>query len=300
MMQTKAQERAAIYSQRNYFDRWIIRKKNRINKKNKNWLCVIVGQTGGGKSYSGARICELIDPSFMPCIIENGIKSRVAMGNAADLNRILRSGLLKRGSMVLFDEAGVAVGSRDWYSELSKITMYILQTFRHMNIGVVFSVPDMTMVDSQARKLFHSYIEVLYIDYEKMKVAVKPHELQPNPYDGQVYKKYPRFESKKVERFYISKPNPAFIERYEPLKVELSEQLAERMDTVEKRINKKEKAKKTDLELAKEIRKDIEKFKTDGELDYTKIQVRLGAGKDRAARIKKNWDIMEEMMRDDE
>lgn len=236
------------YSQKNYFEKWIIRKRNRITRRNKNWLCAVCGETGSGKSYLAGRISELIDPSFIPCIIENGIRSRVAIGDAAELNDILKSGTLKRGNMIIFDEAGIAIGSRDWFTEMNKVTMYILQTFRHMNIGVIFTVPDINFLDKQARALFHTYLECLKINFNTNKVLVKPFELQNNPYEGQVYKKYPRFESNAVTRFKVCKPSKEFIKRYEPLKKELSNRLGERMDIVKERLQIKERRRLTDAE----------------------------------------------------
>ena len=44
--------------------------KNRLNLFNKNWLCLICGEPGSGKSYSGLAICEKVYPDFS---IENVI-----------------------------------------------------------------------------------------------------------------------------------------------------------------------------------------------------------------------------------
>jgi len=278
------------YNQRNYFERWIIRKRNRITRKNKNWLCVICGETGSGKSFLGGRICELIDPTFLPTIIEKGIKSRVAIGDAAELNRILQSGTLKRGDMVMFDEAGVAIGSRDWFMEMNKATMYILQTFRHFNIGVIFTVPYMTLVDKQARTLFHTYLECLSINYNTNKVIVKPFELQPNPYEGITYKKYPRFDSKILTRFKVCKPSIKFINMYEPLKKELSQKLGDRMTVIKKRLEIKEKIRRTDAEIMREIKEKQIK------LEPYLLQFKFGIGKDRAYRIIANYEKFSPML----
>lgn len=42
---------------------WIKYIKNRI-KQNKNFMCLITGQTGSGKSWSGLKICELLNDDF--------------------------------------------------------------------------------------------------------------------------------------------------------------------------------------------------------------------------------------------
>ena len=266
------------------FQKWIARKRNRIKRRNKNWLCIMGGDTGSGKSYTAARICELIDPTFLPAIIKNGIKSRVALGETHELLNILDAGKLKRGNMVIFDEAGIAISSRDWFKEINKMIMYILQTFRHMNIGVIFTVPDVSFVDKQARSLFHTFIHCLKIDYKKEKVICKPFELQNNPYQADVYRKYPRYKGWKNTRFFIKKPAKAFIDQYEPLKVELSKKLRARAITIQDRVEIKEKTRRTDKEIMKEIKE------RNVERDAYTLQFEFGIGKDRAYRIINNWE----------
>ncbi len=266
------------------FKRWTIGKSQRINRHNKNWLGLIAGETGGGKSYTGGRICELIDPTFTETIERDGIDCRVAMGETSKLLQILDPKKLKRGNMVLFDEAGVAISSRDWFKEMNKMIMFILQTFRHMNIGVLFTVPDISFVDKQARALFHSYLECLKIDTANNTVMVKPFELQNNPYESKVYKKYPRIGGKKITRFHIGKPSKIFIKQYEPLKVELSKKLRSRAFTIQDRIDIREKTRRSDKEIMQEIKeRNIER-------DAYTLQFEFAIGKDRAYRILHNWD----------
>jgi ABC-type dipeptide/oligopeptide/nickel transport system ATPase component len=38
--------------------------KRRINHQNKNWLAIICGETGSGKSYSALRLAEMIESFF--------------------------------------------------------------------------------------------------------------------------------------------------------------------------------------------------------------------------------------------
>lgn len=276
-------------NEHDYFNEWIVRKRNRITRKNKNWLCVACGETGTSKSFSSARICELIDPSFMPCIIENGITSRVAMGFASNFIIMITKGkelgTLKRGSMCMFDEAGVGLSSRDWYTESNKVVNYVLQTFRHFNIGVIFTVPDLSFIDVQARKLFHTYLECLKIDYEKNLAIIKPMDMQNNPRIGEIYFKYPMFHGVKITRFWVSKPPKEFIKRYEPLKVELSDQLAkDAIESNEYERRKREFKKLADVDIMRAIKKE------QIPLDAYTLRFRFGIGKDRAYSIIANYE----------
>ena len=38
--------------------------KDLVYNKNKNFLCVVCGSTGSGKSYSSLRLAEALDPNF--------------------------------------------------------------------------------------------------------------------------------------------------------------------------------------------------------------------------------------------
>jgi len=40
--------------------------KRRLYEYNKNWLAIICGETGSGKSYSALKIAETVDPTFSP------------------------------------------------------------------------------------------------------------------------------------------------------------------------------------------------------------------------------------------
>lgn len=194
---------------------------NRIHKHNKNFLCVICGETGSGKSYSALRICELLDPEFS---IE-----QVAF-SPQEFMALLNSGKLHKGNFLLVDEAGVTLPSRQWWSFTNRALNYILQTFRRENLGVIFTLPDLSMLDSQARKLFHMYIETERILPEQEQVLVKLFFCQNQPKLGKVYFKYPRLVDDKgqiirYDGFYIGLPSEKLIKDYEEKKKVFAETL---------------------------------------------------------------------------
>jgi len=182
----------------------------------------MVGGTGLGKSWGAGRECEIIDPNFINNIKEHGIKSVVAFGKAQDYLKMIDTGIedriLKRGSMCMFDEAGVGVPAREWYKEQNKDFSYVSQTFRSSNIGTIFTTPDISFIDSQPRKLFHDYQKAIKVLLDKKMVKVQPFIMENNPRMGKIYYKYPRFHAVKIKRLYIGKPNKIFINEYEPAK----------------------------------------------------------------------------------
>jgi ABC-type dipeptide/oligopeptide/nickel transport system ATPase component len=205
-------------------------------KRNKNWLAVIVGETGSGKSYSALTLAKAIDPSFNANRVVFDVKSFV--------NMITHEGL-KEGNIVVYDEAGVGMDSKMWYSVQNKAMRYILQTFRRDNIGVIFTVPDITFIDKDARKLIHSFIETESIDYQRKLSYLKWYNIKVNARTDTVIMSFPRFISEDgrvivIRRVATCMPPEDLVKEYEQRKVEYTEQLKrEMLDEIE--LDKKKK-----------------------------------------------------------
>ena len=70
-----------------------------------------MGPTGSGKSYGAIRLAERIDPNFSVNRIVFTVK---------DFIHLMNQGLPK-GSVIVFDDAGLGINSREWQSLPSKI-----------------------------------------------------------------------------------------------------------------------------------------------------------------------------------
>jgi hypothetical protein len=194
-------------------------------KHNKNVLGVNLGATGSGKSWRDLRMAELwykhnFNEPFPPENICFGI---------APAMKLIAGGKLRKGEIIIFEEAGVNLGSRDWSSKVSKMFNYILQSFRSMNIGLFFNMPYLSMLDSQARHLLHYSFESYSVDYEKGLNYCKPFFHQVNQGTGKIYKKYLRVKTSKgstrMKTMAFFKPSPYLIEAYEAKKKEYLAQL---------------------------------------------------------------------------
>lgn len=190
--------------------------RDRLHKQNRNYLCAIVGPTGSGKSYSALRLAEQVDPDF-------------SIGQVCftpkEFMDLLNSGRLKRGSVIVFDEAGVAVNSRNFQSQTNKLLHYVNQTFRSNNYGVIYTLPDFGFLDVGIRKLVHSILETKKIDYNQEVVWVRPLMVENNAQSGKIYMKYPRVRyaetprlKKVITKMFVHKPSDRLIKDYETRK----------------------------------------------------------------------------------
>ena len=226
----------------------------RINKENKNWMAMVCGETGSGKSYSAMKIAESIDEEFNV--------DRIVF-TAENFMKLLNSGTLHRGNMVIWDEAGVGMAAREWYSLSNKVISYTLQTFRRENLGVLFTTPTFDFVDSQARKLFHAFLETMRINKEKRYVKVKYLIVQNNPREGKPYYKYPREiingRRTKITGFNVGKPSVKLVHAYEKKKKEFTDKLKLETEAIIKGVKEKNENKKpTDInDLVEKVMADI-------------------------------------------
>lgn len=152
----------------------------RVNKHNQNYMALVCGPTGSGKSYAALRLCELLDPKFS---LEKVIFS------SDEFLDLLNERDLEKGEFVVWDEAGAGLASRQWMTQENIAMGKIAQTFRHRNLGVIFTVPSAEFVDIQIRKLVHSLFVTQHIDRWRKVCVCRHYIIQNNPLSGKVYKK---------------------------------------------------------------------------------------------------------------
>lgn len=185
--------------------------QKRLWKQNKNWLSIITGQTGSGKSWSALSLAEKIDPSFDT--------SKVVLRPEKFMEKVAEREW-GQGDVVVFDEAGAGMSAKAHMTKKNRIIDQVLQTFRRQNIAVIFTVPSKSNVDKSVRRLLHTYIETKTIDYINERNHLKWLEMDYNQKTDKIYYKYPqrRTESgalKKIKTVKMGKPSEDLIKAYE-------------------------------------------------------------------------------------
>ena len=227
------------------FCKWL---ESRLISHNKNVLSAELGPTGSGKSYRDLRKAELW---YTYHFKEKFPIENICFGLAKVMERISK-GDLRRGEVLIVEEAGVNLGSRDWQSKFSKMFNYILQSFRSMNIALFLNLPYLSMLDSQARHLLHYYAESVGIDYQTGVNKCKPFFLQVAQGTGKIYRHYPKVKldgkTIKVKKFNYLMPSQYLIDAYEEKKEKYLKELIKTFsEKMEKEKPKKRKPMPNDL-----------------------------------------------------
>lgn len=198
---------------------WVLYAQQRI-RQNKNFLIFISGSTGSGKSYSSLKIAEDMDEEFN---IERVVFSGLELMN------LINSGSLKKGSCIVFEEAGIGMSSKSWQSVTNKMLNFLIQTFRHRNFILIFNSPYMDFVDASTRRLFHAELRTISINFKLKKCKLKPELLQYNSRLQKMYHKYLRVITPEgtvpIQRWNVGKPSPELLKAYEKKKREFTDKL---------------------------------------------------------------------------
>jgi len=205
---------------------------------NKNYLEAITGPTGSGKTYMGLRQCELW--------YNFHFKERYPIENVcfsvSELVRRLSSGKMREGDLLMMEEAGVNVGSADWQNKIVKMFNYILQSFRNMNVGIIMTLPVLTMLAKQARQLLHTHLITQGINFTTNISKAKVFFHQLNQSSGKSYWKYFRIKYNNkiitIERMNYSLPSKELREAYEIKKTkfvsDLTNDFSAELDKIER------------------------------------------------------------------
>lgn len=210
---------------------WIVK---RINH-NKNFLCVVVGDTGSGKSEAAIAAAEMLDPTFSIDKICFSIESFL---------KIIKEPSLKKGSCLVLDELGLSAGRRNYFTQANKDFISLLQEFRHKNLIVFFTVPDLGFIDSGSVKLIHSIWEMAGINFDRKIAKVKAKYMKKKPSsddkaEGRFLTYNPNFTGKrKIKFIFLKRPTVILRNLYEKKKLDHAEEF---YNTLLKKYNVKDK-----------------------------------------------------------
>lgn len=121
-------------------------------RNNQNVVGAVCGETGSGKSWTALKIGEMVDPNF-------GIDS-VVFSTKEFVESFETHG---PGEVVVYDE-GQEWSARRAMSKKNVEMTDIMTMLRFTQVNVIFTVPNIRMIDVSLRRLLHLYMDVRPVD----------------------------------------------------------------------------------------------------------------------------------------
>lgn len=221
----------------------------RLWRDNEHFMAVLVGREGSGKSYSGIKLAEVVDPTFDA--------ERVVFDPSRYIEKLQewKANDETQGKVIVIDEAGVGMGVRTWHDKDQILLNQVLQIVRDENMGVIFTLPRLEELDSQTEGRLHAFIETQEKqdgDWLKLKwLGVDPTR------DGRnkIYKEYQTMEingrERKIKRLNVSPPSEEIVRNYQRRKAEFQrEQYEEALEEMEDDVDDEMSVKEIAMEIA--------------------------------------------------
>jgi hypothetical protein len=136
----------------------LVIKKQILNRvrANKNWLGVICGATGSGKSYWSLALAEQYFPGFNTDNIVFTVNEWLKRFTELYEDKA-------KGELLIFDE-GEEWSARRAMETKNVMFSNILAMIRFTNISSIFTLPDVRLIDVNVIRLMHSYMYVIDVD----------------------------------------------------------------------------------------------------------------------------------------
>ncbi len=127
--------------------------KKRVLKKDRDWVCVVDGEEGVGKSVLAQQMAKYLDPNFT---IDN------IVFNSDEFLKIIKDPKTKKGKAIVLDEAFSAASSRSSLSEVNRAMIGVATEMRQKNLFIILCIPSFFDLDRyfalwRCRALFHVY-----------------------------------------------------------------------------------------------------------------------------------------------
>ena len=127
--------------------------RNMVLKKDRDWVTVIDGEEGVGKSVLAQHIAKYLDPNF-------GLDKLVF--TADDFIKAIKSPDNKKGTAIVLDEAFNAANARSSMSEVNRSMAGVATEMRQKNLFIIIVLPSFFDLDRyfalwRCKSLFHVY-----------------------------------------------------------------------------------------------------------------------------------------------
>lgn len=192
---------------------WLKHQNDHVQKKGFSLMASYDGRHRAGKSVLAATHGYLWDETFWPDFenrIVSDYKDFANLMENLDHRRI-------NGPVIMVDEAGVSMGSADWYEGWMKSLTKVFQMFGYLHPRVLFVAPVKDFVDSRLRRMFHLYVKVNRYNTEEC--IFTPYDVLYNTLKNKFYYRKPSVriggQEVQIRRIHARAPPAEFMRRYQ-------------------------------------------------------------------------------------
>jgi hypothetical protein len=248
----------------------------RGKRKNMDSRIIVTGEGGIGKSWTGLRLGEKLDPKKFVDQPELAVEENVHFF-AEEFMQAVRT--LPKLSVLLFDEPGQEWHHREFMQEVNIVLSKTYIGFRFKKFISILCIPYLQLLDKDARVLCQFKIDVLDQGYAEAQ------RIKPSRWTDEIW--YPP-----LCRLRIDKPNQRLIDAYEKKKVESQEKLYEIYHNVLKSRRKKDITNDELMEAILENPAYYKKNPDDDKLHTATLMSAFDIGRDRAYTLKAKYRLI--------
>lgn len=157
---------------------WLLPWINKRIRERRPVNIVFTGETGSGKSYQAMSLAAKVDPDFSVDRIVFDIASFLHILNERP----------PPGSVIIYDEAGVELGNKDYRSEQTILFSKTAQTMRYRGIIIFYTIPRRSFLDNTTRQLVQLMLETTMERGVSKMLLIKP---SSNRNDNDPWYQYP-------------------------------------------------------------------------------------------------------------
>lgn len=126
--------------------------KPAVQKEDFDFVMVVDGEEGSGKSVMAFQIAKVLDPNFK--------KENICFTADEFINAITKA---KKNECIVFDEGFTGLSSRASLSEVNNLVIALMMEMRQKNLFIIIVMPSVFMLDKyavfhRAKGLFHVYM----------------------------------------------------------------------------------------------------------------------------------------------